>query len=91
MTEPPPFTADPESLNNRYTCVLWNRVPRDWEVIVLHDLPTGTISQLPHFLTALRELGAEVVQEFPPTCVPPRAGQLVPPVEHLVSNDPDRP
>ena len=72
-----------------YTCVLWNSVPRDWElvtewperaladiraqewtVVVLHDIRTGAMAQLPRFLDAVRALNVEIVSAFPDVCVP---------------------
>jgi len=72
-----------------YTCVLWNSVPRDWElvhewperaladiqaqdwtVVVLHDIRTGAMDQLPRFLDAVRAANVEIVPEFPDACVP---------------------
>ncbi len=72
-----------------YTCVLWNSVPRDWElvtewperaladiqtrdwtVVVLHDIGTGAMAQLPRFLDAVRAANVEIVSEFPVECVP---------------------
>jgi peptidoglycan/xylan/chitin deacetylase (PgdA/CDA1 family) len=79
-----------------YTCVLWNRVPRDWEdvrgwperalrdvrardwtLVVLHDLPTGAMRELPRFLDLVREEGVDIVQAFPPDCVPILRGEVV--------------
>lgn len=54
-----------------------------WSVVVVHDLPTGAMSHLPEFFDRLDELGAEVVQEFPDSCVPIRNGVLTGPLEHL--------
>ena len=47
-----------------------------WSLVVIHDLPTGAMRHLPLFLDRLRKLDAEVVQEFPDTCVPIRNGAL---------------
>jgi hypothetical protein len=58
---------------------------RDWSLVVLHDLPTGAMNHLPRFLDGLRELRADIVQDFPPSCLPLRRGRLVQPVEHLLS------
>ncbi len=82
--------------DGRYTCVLWNSVPRDWEdvrgwperalgdmrrrdwtLVVLHDLPTGAMRELPRFLDLLREEGVEIVQALPPDCVPILRGEVV--------------
>ncbi|MEU9449915.1 polysaccharide deacetylase family protein [Streptomyces sp. NPDC048277] len=57
---------------------------RDWSLVVLHDLPTGAMRHLPRFLEALESLGADIVQDFPPGCVPIRDGRLREPLDHLV-------
>jgi peptidoglycan/xylan/chitin deacetylase (PgdA/CDA1 family) len=91
----------------KYTCVLWNSIPRDWEdikgwpkralkdvrsqdwtLMVLHDLPTGAMDQLPRFLDSVRREGVEVVQAFPQTCVPIRRGVVLGPIEHIIATDP---
>jgi peptidoglycan/xylan/chitin deacetylase (PgdA/CDA1 family) len=93
-------------LEGRYTCVLWNSVPRDWEdilgwperalrdirsqdwtLLVLHDLPTGAMKQLPRFLDLVRAEGVEIVQAFPDDCVPIRRGEIVGSIERLVTAD----
>ena len=72
----------------RFTVVLWDVVPRDWEqphawvdvalercrrmehaVLVLHDLPTGAMAQLPAFLERALDEGARFSTDFPPSCV----------------------
>lgn len=86
---------------HRYTCVLWNSLPRDWEdpdgwperaladvggqpwtVVVLHDVDTGAMKQLPRFLDALADMEAEVRPDFPESCLPIRSGR----VEHDLSS-----
>ncbi len=77
-----------------YTVVLWNSVPRDWELpahewvnraladvakqewtsIVLHDRPNEAMTFLPSFLETLQAQGVEFRQDFPPDCLPLRAG-----------------
>ncbi|WP_411126310.1 polysaccharide deacetylase family protein [Streptomyces sp. x-19] len=59
---------------------------RDWSLVVLHDLPTGAMCHLPRFLDSLEELGADLVQDFPPDCVPIRQGHLLHPVDHLLAS-----
>ena len=90
----------------RYTCVLWNCVPRDWEapvqwpeaaladinarpwsLVVLHDLPTGAMAQLPSFLDRLAAEGVEVVREFPPECVPLCRGEPTGELARLLDGD----
>jgi peptidoglycan/xylan/chitin deacetylase (PgdA/CDA1 family) len=41
-----------------------------WSLMVLHDLPSGAMAHLDHFIEQARDLGAQFVQEFPPECVP---------------------
>jgi peptidoglycan/xylan/chitin deacetylase (PgdA/CDA1 family) len=93
-------------LQERYTCVLWTSVPRDWEdpegwperaladisrqawtLLVLHDLPTGAMKQLPRFLDRVRAEGVEVIQSFPADCVPIRRGEIVGKLDHIVATD----
>jgi peptidoglycan/xylan/chitin deacetylase (PgdA/CDA1 family) len=49
---------------------------RPWSLVVIHDLPTGAMRHLPLLLDRLDELGAEIVQQFPDSCVPIRNGSL---------------
>jgi peptidoglycan/xylan/chitin deacetylase (PgdA/CDA1 family) len=91
-------------LKEKYTCVLWNSVPRDWEdttgwperamrdvrshtwtLLVLHDLPTGAMKQLPRFLDRVQEAGVEIIQPFPDICVPIRCGRILGKIDHIVS------
>ncbi|MET7695188.1 polysaccharide deacetylase family protein [Streptomyces sp. NPDC005483] len=57
---------------------------RDWSLVVLHDLPTGAMDHLPRLLAGLRALDADIVQEFPPDCVPLHRGRLEHSVGHLL-------
>ena len=87
----------------RYTCVLWNAVPRDWEqpeawvpvaleqaraqewsALVVHDVIPGNDVQVERLLDGLLDAGHEIVQEFPPACVPIRRGERVGSLEGLV-------
>jgi peptidoglycan-N-acetylglucosamine deacetylase len=56
-----------------------------WSVVVLHDLPTGAMLNLGRFIERLREAGAEIVQEFPPVCVPILRGRLMFPVDQYIA------
>lgn len=97
-------TAVGHLIAEKYTCVLWNSVPRDWAdptgwvsraladtrshqhtVVVLHDLPTGAMEQLPTFLDALTNSGVEVVTQLPSGCVPIVRGLMRTPVDHLTA------
>lgn len=54
------------------------RLPeREWHNLVIHDLPTGAMDDLPRFLDACADRGTEFVQEFPPDCLPVRQGQPI--------------
>jgi peptidoglycan-N-acetylglucosamine deacetylase len=48
-----------------------------WSVVVLHDLPTGAMLNLERFIGRLHDVGAEIVQDFPPQCVPILRGRLM--------------
>lgn len=97
-------TAIDHLIAEKYTCVLWNSVPRDWTdpsgwvsraladarnqqhtVVVLHDLPTGAMEQLPTFLDELDDYGVQVTTELPDECVPIVRGQTRAPVDHLTA------
>jgi hypothetical protein len=43
----------------------------------MHDLPTGAMERLPRLLDELDARGAELVQDFPDSCVPIRNGKVV--------------
>ncbi len=90
-------------VRHRYTCVLWNCVPRDWvepdrwpatalaeierrpwTLMVLHDLPTRAMRHLDKFIIEAKAT-VEIVQEFPPECVPIAEGRIVRPIDSYVS------
>ncbi|HUC16814.1 MAG TPA: polysaccharide deacetylase family protein [Acetobacteraceae bacterium] len=90
--------------NGRYSSVLWNAIPRDWEdpegwveralrqcaaqpwtLMVLHDLPTGAMARLPHFLDRIAAAGGRIRQDFPPDCVPILRGQIRAQIESYVA------
>ena len=56
-----------------------------WSLMVLHDLPSGAMRHLEAFLDRARKAGARFRQEFPPECVPIRAGRIVLPIQPYVS------
>jgi peptidoglycan/xylan/chitin deacetylase (PgdA/CDA1 family) len=56
-----------------------------WSLMVLHDLPTGAMDRLETFLDRARDGGARFRQDFPPPCVPIRAGEIVLPIDAYVS------
>ncbi len=47
---------------------------RPWNVIVLHDIPTGATGHLDKFLKIAKERGVEFSQDFPQDCTPVRRG-----------------
>ena len=55
--------------------------------MVLHDLPTGAMQHLDRFIAMLRETGARIRQEFPPSCVPIVRGDVVLPIDAYVSRN----
>ena len=57
-----------------------------WTLMVLHDLPTGAMDHLEDFLDRAEKLGARFRQNFPPACVPIRAGEVVLPIHAYVSS-----
>ncbi|RZN34159.1 polysaccharide deacetylase family protein [Bradyrhizobium sp. Leo121] len=57
-----------------------------WTLMVLHDLPTGAMDHLEDFLDRAAAHGAGFRQEFPPDCVPIRAGEIVLPIDAYVSS-----
>lgn len=48
---------------------------RPWSLVVIHDLPTGAMDHLAALLDRLDALGIEIVQPFPPDCVPIQSGR----------------
>lgn len=89
---------------HRYTCVLWNTLPRDWEdpggwvdraltdvartdwaVVVVHDMDTGAMARLPAFLDGLAAMHADIVADFPDSCLPIRQGRIRGSLAHLTS------
>jgi peptidoglycan-N-acetylglucosamine deacetylase len=98
-----PVVAD-KLIRDRYTCVLWNSVPKDWvqpdlwleralkdvktrewSLIVLHDhLANRAMDHLDEFIRRVRDDGAEIVQEFPPSCLPIVEGRVTQPFEAYI-------
>lgn len=57
---------------------------RDWTLLVVHDVARyGGMRELPRLLDEVARRGIEIVQEFPPDCVPIRAGERLVPLEAL--------
>lgn len=60
------------------------RLPeRDWHVLVVHDLPTGAMDELPRFLDTVASMGVEIVQEFPEESTPLLRGRACADFEDL--------
>jgi peptidoglycan-N-acetylglucosamine deacetylase len=53
-------------------------------VVVVHDLPSGAMDQLPRFLDELDRVGAAVTDELPDDCVPIIDGRIVGRIDHLM-------
>jgi peptidoglycan/xylan/chitin deacetylase (PgdA/CDA1 family) len=49
---------------------------QSWAVVVLHDVGTGAMKQLPRFLDVLADMEAEVRPDFPESCLPIRRGSI---------------
>lgn len=59
--------------------------PLPWSLVVIHDLPTGAMRHLDRFIALVRAGGGRFRQDFPPDCVPLRAGRAVLPMAPYVS------
>ena len=59
----------------------------DHTVVVIHDVPSGAMNELPRFLDELDREGVAVTGELPAECVPIIGGRIVSPVDHLVPLD----
>jgi peptidoglycan-N-acetylglucosamine deacetylase len=55
-----------------------------WTVVVLHDIASGAMAQLPRFLDELEIRGATVVQDFAESCLPIVAGEVKQSLSHLI-------
>lgn len=58
---------------------------QDWTLLVLHDVPTGAMKQLPRFLDRVGDAGVEIVADLPPPCVPIRRGEIVGALDAIVA------
>ncbi|TAM83283.1 MAG: polysaccharide deacetylase family protein [Candidimonas sp.] len=56
-----------------------------WPLLVLHDIQTGAMKRLDQFLSALRQRGKDIVQPFPPDCLPIVGGRVVRPIDAYVA------
>jgi peptidoglycan/xylan/chitin deacetylase (PgdA/CDA1 family) len=60
---------------------------REHTVVVIHDVPSGAMDELPRFLDELDREGVAVTSELPDECVPIIGGRIVSPVDHLMPLD----
>ena len=58
----------------------------DWPVIVLHDIESGCLAQLPSFLIRIADLGYAVERRFPDSVVVTRAGRFVTLADSMVAD-----
>jgi len=56
-----------------------------WTLLVLHDIASGAMRHLEHFLDVLGMSGGRIRQDVPPDCVPMLDGVLVRPIENYVT------
>ena len=75
--------ADPDGWTSR---ALDQCSRQPWTLMVLHDLPTGAMAHLEHFLDGAEAAGARFRQDFPPDCVPIRNGEIARPINDYVSS-----
>jgi peptidoglycan/xylan/chitin deacetylase (PgdA/CDA1 family) len=57
-------------------------------LVVLHDIVGPAMDRLDRFLGIVLDEGFEIVQPFPPSCVPIRDGEIVADVRGIVSSGP---
>ena len=74
--------ADPDGWET--TCRR-NMKRQQWSVVVLHDLDTGAMAGLDRAVGRMLDDGLDIVQDFPPDCVPMRRGLVTASLDHLVS------
>jgi peptidoglycan/xylan/chitin deacetylase (PgdA/CDA1 family) len=104
-------TYSPEAIrylcDEKYTTVMFNCVPRDWEnpegwpeaafeqmqqqewtLLIVHDVARyGSMNALARFLDQALAEDVEIVQGFPPDCVPIRNGEIVGSLDGIVCGD----
>lgn len=56
-----------------------------WSLMVLHDLPTGAMRHLDHFIELIGERGGRIRQEFPPDCLPMVDGKIAQPLDRYLA------
>ena len=52
---------------------------QDWSLVVLHDIPGASLERLDEFISMIKADGFDIVQDFPPSCVPIEQGVMVRP------------
>jgi peptidoglycan-N-acetylglucosamine deacetylase len=57
---------------------------REHTVVVIHDVASGAMDELPRFLDELDRSGAAMTVELPDECVPIIDGRIVSSVDHLM-------
>lgn len=60
---------------------------RDHTVVVIHDVASGAMDELPRFLDELDRAGVAVTGDLPDECVPIVDGRIVSAVDHLMPLD----
>ena len=75
--------ADPDGWVDR---ALAQCQAQPWSLLVLHDLPSGAMDHLEQFIDRASDEGARFHQDFPPDCVPIRAGEIVRSITPYVSS-----
>ena len=75
--------ADPDGWVDR---ALAQCQAQPWSLLVLHDLPSGAMDNLEQFIDRASDEGARFHQDFPPDCVPIRAGEIVRSITPYVSS-----
>jgi peptidoglycan-N-acetylglucosamine deacetylase len=73
--------ADPVGWVDR---ALTDAQAREHTVLVIHDIPSGAMDELPRFLDELDRIGATVTGELPDECVAITDGRIVSSVDHLM-------
>jgi peptidoglycan-N-acetylglucosamine deacetylase len=64
---------DPEGWTER---ALEDIVRQPWTLLVLHDVDTGAMKQLPRFLEKVIGMGVAIVADLPDVCVPIERGEV---------------
>lgn len=58
----------------------------EWSMVVLHDIPSGAMLHLDEFIRRLKGERMELVQEYPPDCLPIVNGKPALPIENYCSS-----